>query len=218
MTFPNSPFGQGFSDQPGYQPPYTQQPGFPPVLGQQPGYPGQQPQPQASGEPSGVTGIIAAVLAALGGVTGLGAGAIAVFGLVALGSLGHITGGTYGLAVVAMVLSVAFGLVLLVGAILLFQRKMIGRWLVVGGCAVAIISGLVSFGADASLKGDYAEYPGASSPLSLVSLIFPIATLVLAVVPSTAAWIRAKQNPIAPQPYPQNPAAPQPYPQYPGWS
>ncbi|MGY1988949.1 hypothetical protein [Mycolicibacterium fortuitum] len=210
MTFPNGPFGQGFPGQPDYQPPaYTQQP-LPPLLGQQPGYPGQQPPPRASGEPSGVTGMIAAVLAVLGGVSGLGTGVIGAFGLVALGSLRHVTGGTYALVVVAMLLGVAFGLALFVGAILLFQRKMIGRWLVVGGCAAAIISGLVSFGVDAGLKSDYPEYAGTSA-VGLISLVPPIATLVLALVPSTSEWIRAKQNPPAPQPYP-------PYPPYPGWS
>ncbi|MGW4098542.1 hypothetical protein [Mycobacterium sp. NPDC004974] len=157
MTFPNGPFGQGFPDQPGYppQPGYPQQPGFPPMLGQpqqpgfpqQPGYPGgQPPYALASGEPSGATGMIAATLAGLGGVLGVGAGAVAVFGLVAIGSLRHASGGTYALMVVSMLLSIIFGLTLLVGAVLLFQRKMIGRWLVVGGCAVAILGGLVSFG------------------------------------------------------------------------
>lgn len=216
MTYPNSPFGQGFPGQPGDQQPlYTQQPP-PPILGQ-PGYPGQQPPAQAPGEPSGVTGTIAAVLAGLGGVVGLGSGAITGFHAFALHDLMNISGGTYAIVIVGAVISAAFGLPLLIGAILLFQAKIIGRWLVVGGCAGAIASVLFALVVDTAIRSDYPGYPGATTPVSLASLIFPIATLVLALVPSTAAWIEAKQNPAAAQPSPQNPVAPQPYPQYPGW-
>ncbi|MFV8265196.1 hypothetical protein ACNQR9_19005 [Mycolicibacterium peregrinum] len=217
MTFPNSPFGQGFPDQAGYQPPYTQQPGFPPVLGQQPGYPGQQPQAQTSGQPSGVTGTIAAVLAALGALAGAAVGTGQFFDWMLSTGLHNLSSSTYVVEIVATVITFTSGLVLLVGSILLFQRKLIGRIVVVIGCSLALLSGLGLFVAVDAFQDDYPGAPDAS-PLSLVSLVFPIATIVLTLVPSTTAWIRAKQNPVAPQPYPQNPATPQTYPQYPGWS
>lgn len=216
MTFPNSPFGQGSPDQPGYQPPYTQQPGFPSVLGQQPGYPGQQPRPQASGEPSGVTGIIAAILAGLGALEGAAEGSLLILNWILSTGLRNFSTKTHVLEIVATVVTCTSAVVLLAGSIMLFQRKLIGRILVVTGCSLAILGRVGSFAATSSFQNDYPGAPG--SPLVLVSLIFPIATIVLTLVPSTTAWIRAKQNPVAPQPYPQNPAAPQPYPQYPGWS
>lgn len=215
MTYPNSPFGQGFPGQPGDQQPlYTQQPP-PPILGQ-PGYPGQQPPAQAPGEPSGVTGTIAAVLAGLGALAGAAGGSAQFLNWTLSTGLHNVSGRTHVLEIVATVVTFASGLVLLTGSILLFQRKLIGRILVVVGCSLALLSGLGSFVAITAFQDDYPGAPG-WSPVSLVSLVFPITTIVLTLVPSTTAWIRAKQNPAAAQPYPQNPVAPQPYPQYPGW-
>lgn len=89
-----------------------------------------------------------------------------------------------------------------VGAAKLYERQMRGRWLVVGACALAISSTLLIYGVTAA---DAPSYGHARGAFALVGLVFPIVTLVLALLPSTAAWIRAKQNPVAPQPYPQHP-------------
>lgn len=217
MTFPNPPYGQGFPDQSGYpQPSYTQQPGFPPILGQpqpgypqpgypQPGYPGgQQPYPAVAAEPSGVTGMIAGVLAALGAFAGLVGGVGGVIGLGALSSMAgsaYLSGGSYALMIVVLLFNFVFSLMIGIGAVMLFQRKMLGRWLVVGASILAILSGLLSFGVSVVATSKYSSGVGGGW-LSLVTLIFPIATIVLAMVPATTEWIRAKPNPIALQQYP----------------
>ncbi|MCV7066668.1 hypothetical protein H7H51_14845 [Mycolicibacterium farcinogenes] len=160
-------------------------------------------------EPSGTTGTIAAVLAALGAVAGLGGGVLAAIGLSAASGMSSLSGGVYALLIALVLFSFVFGLMIATGAVLLFQRKMLGRWLVVGACVLAILSGLISFGvsaaATAAVYGSYSA--GNGGVLNLVTLVFPIATLVLALLPSTTAWIKAKPNPVAPQYYPQ----------YPGW-
>jgi hypothetical protein len=228
MNYPNGPYGQGFPQQPGppqqpgypphsgfpQQAGYPQQPGYPPQPGfpqQQgfppPGYPPQggfQPQPYGmpSPEPSGATGIIAAVLAALGALSGLGGGAVGAFALAVTGSDAGLTGGVHALLIVSVLFSVVFGLMIAIGAVLLFQRKMLGRWLVVGACALAILSTLITFGVGITAEADvYGSYSG-GAVFNLFGLVFPIATIVLAMLPPTTAWINAKPNSVAPQFYP----------------
>lgn len=225
MNYPNGPYGQGFPQQPGppqqsgFPPPvgYPQQPGYPPQPGfpqQQgfpaPGYPPQggfQPQPYGmpSPEPSGATGIIAGVLAALGALSGLGSGVVGAFALAVTNSEVDLSGGTHALLIVTVLLNVVFGLMIGIGAVLLFQRKMLGRWLVVGACALAILSTLVSVGVGMTAQADvYGSYTD-GAVFNLFGLVFPIATLVLAMLPMTTAWINAKPNPVAPQFYPPYP-------------
>ncbi|MUM28612.1 hypothetical protein FZI88_21195 [Mycobacterium sp. CBMA295] len=106
---------------------------------------------------------------------------------------------------------VAFGLVLFNGAILLWRRKMIGRWLIVGGCAVAILLGLVAFAELLiGISGEPSHEPAAFGTLAVLGFVFPILTLVLALLPSTTNWICAKQNP-------QDPVAPQVYSPFQGY-
>lgn len=83
-----------------------------------------------------------------------------------------------------------------VGTVMLL-RKMSSRWIVVAGCAVSIVSSLISL----SLASTIAEYQYGGKGAHGVGLVFPIVTIVLALLPSTAAWIRAKQN-GAPHPSP----------------
>lgn len=207
MTFPNSPFGQGFPDQAGQQQPlYTQQPGFPPILShQQPaGYPGGQPGAPQSGEPSGATGMIAAVLAALGAVAGIGTGALAAIGIGVNFTSSNPSGQLFAVLIVSVLVNSSFGMMCAIGAVRLRERQMRGRWLVVGACAMAIPSMLMIYIVTAA---DASSYGAARGVFLVVGLVFPIATLVLALLPSTAAWIEAKQKPVAPQPHPP----------YPGW-
>jgi hypothetical protein len=158
-----------------------------------------------SPEPSGVTGTIAAVLAALGAVAGLSGGVLAAIGLAALGADSSLSGGLYAVMIVAILFNFVFGVMIAAGAVLLFQRKMLGRWLVVGACALAILSSLISFGVAAAATSAAHGSLGGGGLSTLAGLIFPIATLVLAMLPSTTAWIKAKPNPIAPQFYPPYP-------------
>ncbi|WP_458318225.1 hypothetical protein [Mycolicibacterium brisbanense] len=217
MSYPNGPYGQGFSgQQPGYpqQPGYQQQ-GYPPLgYPQQQGYPqqpgfggGYQPPampPLAPASPSGGTGITAGVLAGLGALANLGAGIFGLIGLAAINSdstLGssELSGGVSALLVVSVLLGVVVGVVLLAGSIMLLQRKMLGRWLVVAGCAMTIVSSLITLGLSAAVTARYGYYGGGG--FAVLGLIFPVGTLVLSLLPSTTAWIRAKSNLAVPQPY-----------------
>ncbi|QRY52722.1 hypothetical protein [Mycolicibacterium septicum] len=161
MSNPYGSYGQGFPPQP------YPQPGFP-----------QQPYAAAQ-KPSGVTGIIAGVLAGLGG-------------------LANFVGG-----IAITVLNVVSGLLLLIGTVMLLLRRMVGRWLVVTGCAVSILSTLINLTLLPSFIADY-EYDRGVGP-DLVGVMFAITTIVLVLLPSTTAWIKARQYPVAPQFYPPYP-------------
>ncbi|WP_217155057.1 hypothetical protein [[Mycobacterium] fortunisiensis] len=229
MNYPNGPYGQGFPGQPGQpqqpgyqqQPPYPQQPGYPPPghpqegfpqqgFGQQgfPGYPpsgGYPPQPylMPTGEPSGGTAITAAVLAALGGVAGLVGGVLGAIGLAVGSTEADLSGGVYALLIVGILFNFVFGLMIATGAVMLFQRKMLGRWLVVSACALAILSSLLSLGAAAAMSTSHVGLGGGF--FTFLGLIFPIATLVLALLPSTTAWLDARPDAAVPQHYPPYP-------------
>ena len=101
-------------------------------------------------------------------------------------------------------LTLVMSVLLIAGAVLLFRRKMLGRWLVVSGCAVAIVSNLMtSVFTTAVTSDDWYSPEGVVS--ALLGLAFPIITMVLALLPSTTAWIRAEQGRAVPQHFPQYP-------------
>lgn len=208
MTFPSGPYDQGFPEQPGFsqqpsfqvQPPiYSHQPGFgqqQPGWPQQPGYPGGA-QPTPSRGPSGATAIIAGILALLGGLFGVLFGALSV--AVMIGDSDFDAMGA-----VFSLFSITFGLVLFNGAILLWRHKMIGRWLIVGGCAVAILLGLLAFAElFIGISGAPTRDLGAYVMLAVLGFVFPILTLVLVLLQSTTRWVGATQDPqnTAPQVY-----------------
>lgn len=201
MTFPSGPGDQGFPEQPAF----SQQPSFgvqPPIYSHQPGYPAS-PQPTPPRGPSGATAIIAGILALLGGLFGVLFGALSVAVMVGDHEFDA-------MGVVFSLLSFAFGLVLFNGAILLWRRKMTGRWLIVGGCAVAILLGLLAFAElFTGISGAPTREAGAYVMLAVLGFIFPIATLVLVLLQSTTKWICAT-------PRPQNPA-PQGYSPFQGY-
>lgn len=182
----------------------------------QPGvYPGQ---PAAPAQPTGGTAITAGVLAALGGLLSLGITAVSLFFLIAIATIGSqfkpsdyefldsifgvLAIGMIALVIIALVLGMLLSALLITGAVLLFRRKMLGRWLVVSGCAVAIVSNLMTaVFTTAVTSDDWYSPEGVVS--ALLGLAFPIVTMVLTLLPSTAAWIRAGRNPAAPQHFPQ---------------
>jgi hypothetical protein len=189
MNYPHGPHGQGFPGQPVY--------GRPPSYPQQPGWPQQPTYPHAG--PSGATGIIAGLLALVGGLVGTGFAVLSVIIMIMDGEF-DVAGAVFGL------LGIAFGLALLIGAILLFRRKTIGRRLVVGGCAVAVLFGVAAIGDMViGISGDASREPVSIGIAVIVGIVVPVLTLVLAMLPSTSAWIRAKRNAIAPQFYPPYP-------------
>lgn len=153
----------------------------------------QEPEPAAS--PSAVTAIITAVLAGLGGLLTLGNGILGLTGLAALAgdaglrTLALRSAGALTLTVLATLLSVVCGVLLLAGTVALLRRKMIGRRLIVGGCVLIILGSLISLGLRMATTAGYGT-PGTNG-LAILSLALPIATLVLALLPSTTTWIRA---------------------------
>ena len=220
MNYPQGPYGQ---EQPRHHPGYPPHQGYPP---QQPGYPAQQAYPQqppgypaqpgyqpyggypypgaAPAKPSSATGITAVVLAGLGALSNLGAGALALLGLVGLSALSadsayanasSAASGAFAVLIFVVLLGIAAGILLAGGTVTLLQRKMIGRWLVVGGCALTLIQSLISFSLAAAVAGPYGSFGGGNF-FSILGLVFPIATLVLVLLPSTTAWIRSRSEPI----------------------
>ncbi|MGX9675491.1 hypothetical protein [Mycobacterium sp. HM-7] len=160
--------------------------------------------------PSGGTAITAGALAALGALAGLGSGILALIGIAAIKSDAGLSNGSdiggdiYALLIVGSLASIVFGAVLLAGSVMLFQHKMLGRWLIVGGCALAIVSNVIGFAVRSSATAGYPGY-GGLGVLPLLGMVFPITTIVLVMLPSTTAWIEAKRNAVAPQYFPQYP-------------
>ncbi|GAA3571570.1 hypothetical protein GCM10022222_64640 [Amycolatopsis ultiminotia] len=209
---PSQPYPGG---QPGPAQPYSGgQPAQPYPGGQVPGqypqqpYGQQQPYPAYPGgpgmmqsRPSGVTAIISGILAIIGGL-------VAVFGVIGgIVLLGHSGGLGYGL--VALIVNLAEAGLLLYGAIAMFLHKSAGRMCVIIGCGLAIVYAVVSFvfvsvGVSA-LGGSTGRVIGAGIAGSLLALIPPIATLVLALVKPTAEWVSHGGQQPAPGGYPQQP-------------
>lgn len=97
-----------------------------------------------------------------------------------------------------------------IGAILLFTRSSVGRWMVVAGCVTAIAMSVIGFFAGSALAGDITEAArsGGGQETSEVSLdaatygsvtafvIVPaLVTLILAAVPATGRWITDRRQP-----------------------
>lgn len=97
-----------------------------------------------------------------------------------------------------------------IGAILLFMRTSVGRWMVVAGCVTAIAMSVIGFFAGSVLAGDITEAARsqggqATSEVSLDAatygsvtafVIVPaLVTLILAAVPATGRWIADRRQP-----------------------
>ena len=167
----NYPSGQGFPGQPGYP---VGHPPFPPS------------------RPSAATALSAGILALFGGIAGLG---FAVFGVASMAHHGFDAKG-----VLYDLVFVGYATVLLVGAVLLLQRKTIGKVLVAGSCAVAVLAGLTAV-VQAIMNGA-ADLAVGFAVIIVPLFVFPIATLVLALLPSTAKWLAPRPDSTSPQPYP----------------
>ncbi|QIS01085.1 hypothetical protein F5X71_00950 [Nocardia brasiliensis] len=178
------------------------------------GYPGVVPAP------SGATAITAGVLACVGAVGQLLGGVVnLVFGIVDIGhelseydSTGLLGQSWYrGFALVTGAAALVTGVVLGLGAIALLRRKQSGRTLVVAGCAGVLGIGIISYALVQSAGGSWDTAIGLTSGISgLVGLMFPICTVVLALVPATTRWLAH-----TPPAYPYAPAQGAPWPQQP---
>ena len=99
------------------------------------------------------------------------------------------------------------GALMLPGALTLLLRKQVGRWLIAAGSGISILSALINITSTPDSFGEYSYSRGIGG--DVVGIFFAIATIALALVPSTTTWLAAKKNPIAPQYFP-------PYPPYQG--
>ncbi|OBF25694.1 hypothetical protein [Mycobacterium sp. ACS4331] len=177
-----------------YQP-YQAQPAYPgnPMY---PAYPPAQPLPA---RPSGVTAITGAILSLLGGLGQVFTifGALAALTLTSDSVVGQHLPDWYGaVMVLTLLVSIALCAGLLVGGGFLLVGRSWARIVVAAACGAAIVFGIVSqvvasamyrnMGAGVAASRD------ASSVFGFVGLIFPIATAVLVLLPSTVAWCRAR--------------------------
>lgn len=189
--YPQQPYGQY---------PYAQQPQYAP-------YP-QYPQAPAAG-PSGGTAITAAVLSFLGALANA-LGGISYFSLV---SMTKLKGNTGIFTVLGLIyLAIAAGLV--VGGYLLLQRKPVGRIIIAVACGVVIALSVIGYFlvlAALHNAGLPVSQVGAAHPMrAFGGLIFPILTMVLALVPSTLQWCQAGQARQSPPPAPWGAPPPNP--------
>ncbi|WP_083650388.1 hypothetical protein [Mycobacterium syngnathidarum] len=195
MTTPRGTQDQEFPGEPSYPEQLGhQQPGYP--LGET--LPAALPPEAAAASPNRVTAIITVVLAGIGSLLTLGNGVVGLTGLAALaGDAGMRTlalrsPGALALTVLATLLSVACGLLLLAGTVALLRHKMIGRRFIVSGCVLIILGSLISLGLSLAATARYGVYQ--ISAVAILSLVLPLATIVVTVLPSTTAWIQAKRD------------------------
>ena len=165
--------------------------------GQQPSYrpgfvPDNFPQPVPRPSPSGLTAIIAAVLAGLSALTCLSEALLGILDLAGLSgnsqvqtSVG-IAGALLPVVVLGILLDVVAGVLLVVGAAMLARRRLTGRKLVVAGSAITIGGTLLSLG--------YVTAAATPYGLALLGLLFPLATLMAVLVPPTTAWLKARPS------------------------
>ncbi|MFZ2512695.1 MAG: hypothetical protein WAW85_16565 [Gordonia sp. (in: high G+C Gram-positive bacteria)] len=202
QSYPQQSYPQQSYPQQSYpQQPYAQQPylGHPQFAGQ----PYPSGPPVAPG-PSAVTARIAAVLALLGVIH------MVVLLISTLGAelpddvAAHVDHSSFDFAnTMQLIGAIVVGVLLAAGGVMLLLRNAIGRWLVSAGCMIHIIvwvllglwlhSFLSDAAAEAGVQLDSAFAAGTGLGWFLV-LIFPLVTLVLANVTSTARWLAAAQH------------------------
>ncbi|MGW7534195.1 hypothetical protein [Amycolatopsis sp. NPDC054798] len=213
MTYPQNPQGQPQQPQSGPLPgqpypasqptpaqpyPGAPQPPFGPPAGGQPypAYPGGPGVYQP--KPNGATAIIAGILAIIGGVFAIIQLIVAVIALSAI----HIT--VWQLYVSIVVNAALVGL-LFFGGIGLFLHKPAARLCTIVGCGVVIaytVLSVVAAGVEYSGYSESARMLGRGIGGSLIALIPPIATLVLAIVKPTADWVNHRPGAPAQGGYP----------------
>jgi hypothetical protein len=190
-----------------------------------PQYPGgYQPYgPAPSPVPTSGTAITAGVLACIGAVGQFFSGGILIafaftsFGLDfseydSSGLIGQSWYTTF--AGISGGFEVLAAILLAVGAITLFNRKVFGRALVVVGCGLVVLIGIVGFVVELDYGTGGATIGGGIG--GVISLIFPVVTAILALVPATSRWLHhdpasAYAPPVARYPYGPATYSPAPY-------
>ncbi|CAM3939056.1 hypothetical protein NONI108955_00265 [Nocardia ninae] len=178
-----------------------------------PQYPGgYNPYPAYSAgvpAPSGATAVTAGVLACVGSIGQLLGGGISLaFGFIGWQLQDYDTSGLFSQdwfqtwAIVSGVLSLVIAVVLGVGAVAMFSRKSFGRLLVVVGCVTVVVAEIVGFALVSSIDGSSDGLGVISgSAGSLIGLIFPVATAILALLPPTSRWLAHSPAAAIPQQY-----------------
>ncbi|MET8653656.1 hypothetical protein [Nocardia aurea] len=177
---------------------------------------GPYPGGNTASAPSGATAIIAGMSACLGVLGNLGGGLVLLVIGVARGGVefagidlldllryrGYYTFPSV-VTVVVGVGHIITAIVLAVGAIMLFSRKAAGRSLVVAGCAGTILWRIVGVIGIVRIIGPEEVGLILGGDGALGSVIFPIATMVLALVPATSTWLAYRPSSVQPG-YPQS--------------
>ncbi|AXB45136.1 hypothetical protein [Amycolatopsis albispora] len=184
MTQPNQPQYQQYPGTGGQPAQYPNSGGYPaqPYPAAPPAYPGAM-QPK----PSGGTAITAGVLAVLGALWGLFS---AISTIVVLADFG---GELPVISMIGIGLIGVEAVLLLVGGILIFVKKPAGRWMVIAGCALALVSSvlaIVNTSIVASEVGASGAVVGGTMGMAVIVALPAIATLVLAAVPPTGRYLR----------------------------
>nr|WP_207949635.1 hypothetical protein [Mycobacterium eburneum] len=190
--------------QPGWGPPTPPGPygpppgqyGPPPVGGPYPGAP--YPPPGYPGAaPSGGTAIAAAVLSFLGAV----ASGVGVIGTAIALSAPWAKYASTGYFAFSALVSLALAAALTTGGILLLRRRLVGRTVIAGACAAAMLIALIGFAYGQhmlhNISSEYGMPVNSAAGLGygmgglLFNLVMPAITMALALVPSTRLWCLA---------------------------
>ncbi|MEV6274660.1 hypothetical protein [Nocardia sp. NPDC051832] len=189
---------------------YPQNPG-----GYQPYGPTQGWEPA----PGGGTAIAAGVLAALGAVAQLLAGGAVLWLAFATSELLGDDEEFAAFILVGAGISLLTAVLLGVGSVTLFLRKAIGRILIAVACGIHILAQIASMVITAAVVSGFSDDDLVSTGIGgVIGIVFPIATLILVLLPPTARWLAYRPSEVAYPPYgpayppagfpPQNPFAP----------
>lgn len=140
--------------------------------------------------PSGATAKTMAVLALLGGIANLASAVLLIAAGAYLSDQGAMPGWyhatTYAVAACGFVVAGA----LLAGGVMTFKRRRSGPRIVATGCVLGIAVFFGDLAATLAAAHDTSATGISTSPIHyLASLIMPVATLVLALLPSTTRWL-----------------------------
>lgn len=160
------------------------------------------PQGYGAPAPSGATAITASVLSLLGGAGQLFGAFTTVAALATISQATSLLGtdglpGWYGgTMTVTVIVQFALAAALLVGGGALLTRKLWARIVIAGACGVALALGIVGLliaaAVSSHIPSEYATGQGFSMIIGIMGLIFPVATAVLALLPSTRQWCQTR--------------------------
>lgn len=188
QPYPQQPYPQAAQPYPGQQYPYAQAGYPPPGYPQYPGYPPPPQRPPSSG--SAVTAIVLGIVIALFQL-------LASVGYFALSSDLSSAGNAAedwvpGYLMVNGVARLVAAAAIATGAILLSMRKAAGRWTIAGAAIAFVVLQFVEYVARSAAD---LSTSGASALSTVISVILPIAVIVLALNNATRRWMEHGRRP-----------------------